>query len=71
MNENPKFENEKLDNLISSLNIKKNQSQCLVDEYEGIDNYTEHQIVDCNENKSLCWNCTNNIEENISYQLII
>ena len=69
VNENPKFDHEKVDNLISSLNVKNDKSQCLVDEYTGIDSYTNHQVVSSNENKSLCWNCTNHIEENISYPI--
>ena len=69
INENPKFEHEKVDNLISSLNVK-NQTECSIDEIDGIngiDNYTNHQIVNDTCNKSVCWNCTHSIEE--KYQL--
>ena len=37
-----KIEQDKVDNLISSLNIKNNQSECSVDEYDGIENFTNH-----------------------------
>lgn len=69
VNENPKFDHEKVDNLISSLNIKGSQTQCSIDEFDGIDNYTNHQLVNSTSNKSVCWNCTHHIEENISYPI--
>uniref|UniRef100_A0A6C0FEA4 MYM-type domain-containing protein n=1 Tax=viral metagenome TaxID=1070528 RepID=A0A6C0FEA4_9ZZZZ len=69
INENPKFDHEKVDNLISSLNVKSNQNHCSIDEFNGIDNYTNHQVVNSKSNKSVCWNCNHQIEENISYPI--
>lgn len=69
INTNPKFDHEKVDNLISSLNIKNNQTHCLIDDCEGIDNYTNHEKIEISDNKSLCWNCTGEIQENISYPI--
>ena len=69
VNENPKFDHEKVDNLISSLNVKSNPNQCSINEFSGIDNYTNHQLVNSTSNKSVCWNCTHSIEENISYPI--
>tara|TARA_Y100000389_G_scaffold183613_2_gene201289 strand:- start:13123 stop:13782 length:660 start_codon:yes stop_codon:yes gene_type:complete len=69
VNENPKFDHEKVENLISSLNIKNTKNNFSVDEYDGIDNYTNHQTVNKTSNKSVCWNCTHQIDENVSYPI--
>tara|TARA_Y100001970_G_C14220477_1_gene852354 strand:- start:1276 stop:1929 length:654 start_codon:yes stop_codon:yes gene_type:complete len=69
VNTNPKFEQDKVDNLISSLNIKNNQSECSIDEYDGIENFTNHQTVTSVTNKSVCWNCNHQLEETISYPI--
>jgi hypothetical protein len=67
VNENPKFEHEKVENLISSLNIKNTKTTFLVGEYEGIDNYTNHQTLNKTNIKSVCWNCTHHIDNIVSY----
>jgi hypothetical protein len=67
INENPKFEHEKVENLISSLNIKNTKNTFLVSEYEGIDNYTNHQTLNKTNIKSVCWNCTHQIDDIVSY----
>lgn len=69
INTNPKFDHEKVDCLISSLNIKKNKQTCLVNEYDGIDNYTEHSTVESTQINNSCWNCSYPIVENISFPI--
>ena len=69
VNENPKFDHEKVENLISSLNVKNTKTTFSVNEYEGSDNYTNHQTVNTSSNKSVCWNCTHNIEDHVSYPI--
>ena len=69
VNENPKFDHDKVENLISSLNIKNTKNTFSVGEYEGIDNYTNHQTVNNVDNKSVCWNCTHQIDEMVSHPI--
>ena len=69
VNTNPKFEQDKVDNLISSLNIKSNKNECSIEEFDGIENFTNHETVDVKENKSLCWNCNHQINEIVSYPI--
>ena len=66
VNENPKFEQDKVENLISSISIKKNTESFSIIESNNIDDINYQS----NENKcDLCWNCSQNIYINISYPI--
>ena len=66
VNENPKFEQDKVENLISSLSIKKTTESFTIKESNNIDDI-DYQL---NENTcKLCWNCSEDICSNISHPI--
>lgn len=67
VNENPQFEQDKIDNLISSLNVNKEQLDVI--DIQPNDISEEGQMEIETIDKSLCWNCSHNIDVNISYPI--
>lgn len=67
VNENPKFEQDKIDNLISSLNINKDTPNTI--NIEANDSLADNHMNIETTDKSLCWNCSHNIDINISYPI--
>jgi hypothetical protein len=69
INENPKFDQDKINDIVASLNISKHNnvsSELIID---GSDSYKANQLEIKEENKSLCWNCSNDININISFPI--
>lgn len=69
VNENPKFEQEKIDNLISSLVVKKDMITSSEIKPNDLSSDINLEINECNNIKSICWNCSHDINVNVSYPI--
>ncbi|MAD57139.1 MAG: hypothetical protein CMK44_01020 [Porticoccus sp.] len=69
VNENPKFEQEKIDNLISSICIKKDKISSSEVCPNDSSNNINMEVSEYESSDSICWNCSQNIYINVCYPI--